>query len=80
MNANAFALTFAFFQRTDQRQKSKRASKLTHQDSDTMDRHNTTEKEERTANRGFREMAGFVVVSSVVLLINFSGRLAVLCF
>lgn len=44
MNANAFALTFAFFQRTDQRQKSKRASKLTHQDSDTMDRHNTTEK------------------------------------
>lgn len=42
--------------------------------------HNTTEKEERTANRGFREMAGFVVVSSVVLLINFSGWLAVLCF
>lgn len=43
----------------------------------TMDRHNTTEKEERTANRGFREMAGDVVISSVVFLINFSGRLTV---
>ena len=59
-NANAFAGTFAFFLAQTNAKKSKRASKQTHQDTDTMDRHNTTKKnnEPLTACKQYCPAAG----------------------
>ena len=55
-NANAFASTFYFFSThsatAEKNKKSLQANAPRHW---TMDRHNTTEKEERTANSGFKK-------------------------
>jgi len=56
--ANAFAGTFAFFTtHKSNAKKIKRASKQTLQDIDTMDRHNTTEEKQRTANSTYKKLA-----------------------
>ena len=58
MNASAFALTFAFSRRTVQRQKSKRASKLTHQDSDTIDATTRSKKKNESLTGGLEKWRG----------------------
>jgi len=69
-----------FAQANTQTKKSKRATKPTHQDSRRMNGHNTTEKEQRTANSTNKKLAvqwlnetlcfvsSFVVADSLVLL------------
>jgi hypothetical protein len=78
--ANAFVSTFAFLQTHLAKQKCKRATKPTHQETAIMDGQQHDRKEARTGNTGLAKVAvqcsadTFVVNQSLVLRINICGK------
>ena len=81
-NTTAFASTFYFFSHTQANaEKNKKSLQATAPDSAdiraNLTRQSNGRKEERTDNKGLKEMAGEVVNQTFVHLINSCGRLTV---